>query len=81
MRHAHAVLSLIHGIGHLSGFAAWWRLLTTPDLYYRTSILHGHLDLGSAGIRAWDMLWLALFVAFGVITVGIWSRSSWCFED
>src|SRR5690242_2543957 len=77
MRYALAVLGLIHGIGHLPGFAVSWRLLTASELPYRTSILHGHLDLGDAGIRAWGLVWLALSVAFGVLAVGIWSRSSW----
>ena len=77
MRHALAVLTLIHGIGHLPGFAVSWRLLMTPELPHRTSILHGRLDLGDAGIRAWGLVWLALSVAFGVLAVGIWSRSSW----
>jgi hypothetical protein len=77
MRHVLTVFTLIHGIGHLPGFAVSWRLLTTAELPYRTSILGGRLDLGDAGIRAWGLVWLALSIAFGVIAVGIWSRSSW----
>ncbi len=54
-----------------------WRLLTLPELPYRTTILRGRLDFGDRGIRVWGLLWLALAVAFGLLAVGVWLRSSW----
>jgi hypothetical protein len=67
MRHLLAVFTLVHGIGHLPGFAVSWRLLTTQELPYRTSILHGRLAVGIWSRSSW---WLgALTTAVGISTL------------
>ncbi len=61
-----------HGIAHVVGFAIAWRLLTSTDLPYKTTLLAGRLDVGAAGIRLVGLLWLTLaasFVVVGVLTI------------
>ena len=76
MRLALTVLLVLHGIAHLPGFAVAWRLTTTPEMPYRTTLLGGRVDLGDAGIRAMGLLWLAAGLGFIAAAVGTWRGSA-----
>lgn len=75
MRLALALLFLVHGMAHLPGFAVAWRLATTGDLPYRTTLLGGRLDIGDAGIRVMGLLWLAAALGFAAAAALTWRDS------
>lgn len=76
MRVAPAALFVLHGIAHLPGFAVAWRLTTTPELPYKTTLLGGRVDLGDAGIRVLGLLWLAAGLGFLAAAVATWRGST-----
>jgi hypothetical protein len=68
----------LHGAIHLMGFVVDWGLAQMQTLPYRTTVLGGHLDLGTAGIQGVGVLWL--LAALGFITVGVglaWHGRPW----
>ena len=69
MRIALSVLLLLHGIAHLPGFLASWRLMKIENVPYGTSIVGGAVDVGDAGIRVVGVLWLV--VALSCVVAGI----------
>jgi hypothetical protein len=69
-------LLVAHGIAHFVGFAVPWRLLASPEMPYKTTILHGRLDVGAVGIRVVGVLWLvtgATMIAAGAAWLIAWS--------
>lgn len=64
MRYGLAVLLIAHGIAHLVGYAVPWRLASSPDLPYTTTVLAGHLDIGATGARVVGLVWLVAATAF-----------------
>lgn len=77
MRFPVAFLLLAHGIAHLVGFAATWKLGEFPELPYKTTILAGSVDLGDGGIRLMGVVWALLAVAFASAAVGLALRQPW----
>ncbi len=72
-----AALLGVHGLVHLMGFFAYWPLLTLTDLPYKTALLGGLLDLGTVGMRAYSVLWLAAGLGFVSTSIAIilgWRR-------
>ncbi len=69
----------VHAIAHIVGFVVPWRLLTSADVPYRTTILAGSVDLGAAGIKALGIVWLAAAIAFMLVDVALFLRTSWWF--
>lgn len=67
MRLALSAFLIAHGVAHVVGFAVPWRLMETPDLPYRTTLLAGTIDVGDAGARAVGILWLLAALAFVLI--------------
>ncbi len=53
-----------HGIAHAAGAAVAWRLTTSPEIPYHTTLLNGRFDVGDAGIRVIGLLWLGTACAF-----------------
>ena len=67
-----AVIAILHGLIHLMGFVAYWPLGNVPDLPYKTSLLGGRLELGTAGMRLFSLLWLLaafIWVVAGVLLI------------
>jgi hypothetical protein len=64
MHLAFAVLLAVHGIAHLVGFLVPWRLMTSDEMPYSTTLLGGTVDVGGAGIRIVGLGWLLLAGAF-----------------
>lgn len=71
MRFALAALVAAHGIAHMVGFVASWRLAVLPELPYKTTIFGGRIDVDDAGIRVIGLFWLAATVAFSVAAFAI----------
>jgi hypothetical protein len=71
MRFALAALLIAHGVAHLVGFVVPWKLLSTVEVPYRTTILGGMTDVGDAGARALGVVWLAAAVAFVLLAVAV----------
>jgi hypothetical protein len=78
MRIALAVLMLLHGIAHLPGFMASWRLAELKEMPYHTTVLAGRVEVGDTGIRFIGVLWLAAALAFVLIaTSALMQRTGW----
>jgi hypothetical protein len=67
VRWAFVLLVAAHGIAHLPGFAVSWRLMSSPEVPYHTTLLHGRWDVGATGIRIVGLLWL---LAGGALLAG-----------
>jgi hypothetical protein len=72
-----AFLLLAHGIAHLVGFLASFRLLPADKMPHVTTVFDGRIDLGERGIRAVGLLWLAAAAAFAVVATLLVLRVAW----
>ncbi len=72
-----AVLLIGHGLVHLLGFVVPWRLATLEEMPYKTTLLAGTLDVGTAGIRVVGVLWLLAAIGFVVAGVGVFIQQPW----
>ncbi len=77
MRYAIATLLGLHGIAHVVGFIASWRLMPLPELPYSTTVLGGVVDVGDGGIRLVGVLWLGAALACVVAAVALWVGLPW----
>lgn len=77
MRFVLSFLLIVHGVAHLVGFVVPWKLIPTPEMPYRTTVLGGNVDLGHAGIRVVGLLWLGLAVGFTVVGVLLMLNRPW----
>jgi len=66
-----------HGIAHIVGFVASWRLATLPEAPYKTTLLAHSIDVGDAGVRLVGVLWLAAAVAFVVVGWAVAADANW----
>ncbi len=76
----HILLALIlfgHGVAHLPGFLAFWKLATLKEMPYKTTILAGNVNVGDLGIRVVGVLWLATALAFAASSIGTGTRLPW----
>ena len=76
MRFALAALLIAHGVAHLVGFVVPWRLVSTAEVPYRTTIFGGATDLGDAGARALGVVWLVAALAFVVLAGAVLAGSN-----
>ena len=79
MRLALSALLIAHGVAHLVGFAVPWRLVATPDVPYRTTVLAATVVVGAAGVRIIGIAWLLAAMAFvllGSAVLAGWSVRS-----
>lgn len=80
MRILFAALLIAHAIAHLVGFVIPWRLVTSEELPYRTTVLGGTVNLGETGVRLLGVVWLVVGVAFAVVASGLLLRVSWWYR-
>ena len=73
MHLAFAVLLALHGIAHLVGFLVPWRLMTSDEMPYSTTLLGGTVDVGATGIRIAGVGWLLLAAAFLGVAWMVWT--------
>ena len=71
MRFMLAAFLIGHGVAHIVGFVVPWKLMPTPEMPYRTTILGGMMDVGDAGIRAIGIVWLSIALAFVIVAGGM----------
>ena len=75
MRMVLGVLMLMHGFAHLAGFAGAWKL--TGQLPYKTTVFAGHMNLGSAGMRALGLVWALVALAFAIAGAAAITNRTW----
>lgn len=71
------MLLVIHGVAHLPGFAVPWRLMSSPELRYRTTVFSGAIEVGDIGARILGAGWLILAFLFLAIGVATWLSAPW----
>ena len=64
MRIALVIVLVGHAVAHVVGFVGPWRLISSAELPYKTTLLAGRIDVGDGGIRIVGLLWLAMGCAF-----------------
>jgi hypothetical protein len=69
-----ALLLLIHGVAHVVGFVAAFRLM--PDtVAHVTTLLGGLISIGEPATQVLGILWLVVALAFAVAAVGALVRA------
>jgi hypothetical protein len=81
MRMVLATLLLGHGVAHVVGFAVPWKLVTSAEVPYRTTVAGGLIDVGPAGVRLIGILWLLVALAFVSISVGVLQSTTWWYRE
>lgn len=76
MRWGLALFLAAHGVAHVVGFAINWRLLTSAEIPFKTTVLSGWIDLGERGVKVEGLLWLIAAGAFIVAAAGVALRLS-----
>ncbi len=69
MRYAFGAFLIAHGLAHLVGFAAAWRL--APELPYHTTLFAGRIDIGDASTRMLGTFWIAAALGFAVAAAAV----------
>ena len=69
---------LVHGVAHLVGFVVPWRIVTSSEVPYRTTLLGA--DIGRTGVRALGLAWLLVSVLFVVLGAGVLRHGAWHYE-
>jgi hypothetical protein len=77
MRLVLAALLTVHAVAHLVGFVVPWRLVTSAEVPYRTTVLAGSIDIGSTGVRLLGLGWLLVALACAALAGGVILRASW----
>ena len=75
--YAATFIIFIHGLIHLMGFTAYWKLAELKELPYKTTLLDGRWDVGAGGIRMFGALWLFVAVAYMIVTYGLLTEQEW----
>jgi hypothetical protein len=75
--YAATFITFMHGLIHLMGFAAYWKLAELKELPYKTALLDGKWDVGDGGIRMFGALWLVVAVAYMIVTYGLLTEQEW----
>jgi hypothetical protein len=78
VRLAAAAFLVAHGVAHVVGFLASWRLGQFAGGGLDTRVLDGNLEVGDAGLRVVGILWLVAALAFvwAAAAVGL-NRPHW----
>ena len=76
MRFVFAAVLIAHGVAHLVGFVVPWKLVSTAEVPYRTTVLGGVSDLGDAGARALGVVWLMAALAFVLLAGSVLAGSN-----
>jgi len=72
-----AVALGIHGLIHIIGFLAYFKLVQMKDNPYKTTLLAGRWEIGDGGIRAFGMVWLVLMIGYITGATGLAFDQSW----
>ena len=69
---------LVHGVAHLVGFVVPWRIVTSSEVPYRTTLLGA--DIGHAGVRALGLAWLFVSVFFVGMGANVLRHGAWHYD-
>ena len=81
MRMLLAALLIGHGAAHVVGFAVPWKLVSSAEVPYRTTVLAGAVDVGALGVRLIGVLWLMVALAFVGAAVGLLQHTTWWYRE
>ena len=81
MRMILAALFIGHGVAHVVGFAVPWKLVTSSEVPYRTTVAGGLVDIGPAGVRLVGLLWLVVAVALVSVAAGVLQHTTWWYRE
>ena len=71
------VVLALHGLIHLLGFASYLKLATVATLPYKTAVLGGRLDLGSAGTSVFGLAWGVAALGFVLVAAAFLFSWTW----
>jgi hypothetical protein len=66
-----------HGVVHLIGVAAYWRLTELDLVPYKTALAAGRLPVGDAGMRVFGALFLLAAAGFVTVAFGLCVDAAW----
>jgi hypothetical protein len=69
---------LVHGVAHLVGFVVPWRMVASPEIPYRTTLLG--IDIGGAGVRVMGIAWLLMAGLFVTLAASVLRGGAWRYE-
>lgn len=72
-----AVALGIHGVIHIIGFLAYFKLAEMKENPYKTTLLAGRWEVGDAGIRAFGAVWLAVMAGYILCAIGLPLNAGW----
>lgn len=72
-----AAFFVLHGLVHLLGVTAYWRLGRVDGLAYKTTVGGGRWDLGDRGIRVYGGAFLLAALGFVIAGIGVASQATW----
>jgi len=72
-----AVALGIHGLIHIIGFLAYFKLVDMKDNPYKTTLLAGRWDIGDRGIRIFGVVWLVVMIGYIVGVIGLVLDQNW----
>ena len=77
MHIAVGIYLLVHGLCHVVGFLVPWKIITSKEEPYKTTLLAGAIEVGDVGIRMVGILWLLVGVAIMATGIGAFASWSW----
>ena len=77
MRLLLGAMLLAHGVAHLVGFVVPWRIVVSPEVPYRTTLLG--INVGPGGVRAVGLVWLVVAVLFVALAADVLRYQGWPF--
>ena len=81
MRMILAALFIGHGVAHVVGFAVPWKLVTSAEVPYRTTVAGGLIDIGPAGVRLVGLLWLFVALTLVSVAAGVLQHTTWWYRE
>jgi hypothetical protein len=70
-----AIIILLHGLIHLIGVVAFWKLGLREQ--YSTEVLGGAVDIGERGTYVLGFAWLVVTIAYAVAAYGMLADQAW----
>ncbi len=76
-----AIFLFIHGLAHIVGFMVYFRIITSKDMQYSTSIFPGNMNVGDAGMRFIGFVYLMTAFALGFMGYDLLSGNGTYFRE
>ena len=72
-----AVALGLHGLIHILGPLAYFKLVEMKDIPYKTTLLAGRWDIGDKGIRIFGSIWLLILIGYIIGLSGLVANQGW----